>query len=286
MNKQQKKFIVDAINSEDEKYLKHLDSTFKTLFDDNVQKLIKVFQLDERESLRLLPFDESTIELYCEKLATLTEDIDAKQGAIVYLCFELQKIEAKPFWPIWYKLSEFKKYPTTFKSKAFKANKEAIRALFKPKQVEAQVSSLAGAKLLNRCDDDVVKLVRLAFKNRKTPDNWADEDEEFRKDFHYKYKDYANYNEKNLCPKRNQRAWETSGMNVFRSDLGFWMNFDDVPDEAIKKALMYYAKTYCQMSIDVLEPKANDKHMGDIYSNGIKILKNNIEKIEKMLSLE
>lgn len=282
-----KKYWVTGIENNDPETVNFLKSDFAKLYSsEHVKKIMKVFQLSEMEGLRLLPFEEETLKQFCVEMSFLQEDINKRDGAIYFVTNKLLEIEPKPYWVFWYKVSEFKRWETNYKSKPFRAKKEAIRAAFAlPRQNQEQVSSFAAAKLLNRCDDDVVKLVRLAFKNRRS-EIWAEEDEKFRQEFHYKYKDYSNYNEKNQNKTRNQKAWEMYGMCVQRADMGGWMNFDDVPDEAIKKALMYYVKTYCQMSIDVLEPKANDKHMGDIYSNGIKILKNNVEKIEKMLSLE
>jgi len=274
-----KKYLVNGIENNDPETVNFLKSDFAKLYSSEcVKKIIKVFQLSEMEGLRLLPFEEETLKQFCVEMSFLQEDINKRDGAIYFITNKLIEIEPKPYWVFWYKVSDFKKWETNYKSKPFRAKKEAIRAAFAlPKQTQEQASSFAGAKLLNRSDEDVVKLVRLAFKNRRS-ELWAEEDETFRQEFHYKYKDYSNYNENNQNKTRNQKAWEMYGMCVYRADMGGWMQFSDILDKQLKDEFMMITKVYCEEAYKESENNVKGRMTREIddllgmFRNSIKVI--------------
>ena len=283
MNLEQKRYLVNGIENNANDTTDFLNEKFESLFkQDNLKKIIKVFKLSQMEAIKLLAFESETIDQFCINLANLQQDIYKKDGAIFWITDKLLEIEPKPYWVIWYKISEFKNWKTNYKSASFKAKKEVIRSLFAlPKQVSQ--SNLVNSQLLNRWDDDVQNLCRLAFKNRRNPEKWDDEDERFRQDFHIKYENYLNYNEKNQNPERNRIAWETYGMCVYKADAGFWMVFDDLQNKQLKDEFIIRHKVYCLDSLEILKNNLDNKSMADLYKNAILIIQSNIEKLDNLL---
>lgn len=284
MNIEQKRFLVNGIDNGTKETIDFLNNQFSSLFSDvNIKKVIKAFSLSDMEAIKLLAFQTETINQLCVNLASLDTDIYRKDGAIFWLTDKLLEIEPKPYWVIWYKISEFKRWQTNYKSRTFKAKKEVIRSLFA--LAKSNTSPTHTPTILNRWDEEVQELCRRAFKNRSNPKKWVDGDEEFRQAWHEKFRSYSNYNEKDQNEERNKVAWETYGMCVYRADLGLWMTFDDIQDETLKSEIVMRTRVYCDDSINVLKKNLSNKTMIELYDNAIKILESNVQKLNNLLVL-
>lgn len=253
MNRQQKQFIVDAIANNEQVVLKQLAQSFDDLYDNNHKKIIKVFNLNEIEAIRLLPFEHESIAKLTNYLANLDVDIDCREGVIHFLVSRLKLIEPAPFWNFFYKILEFKKYPVHYISKPFKAKKELVRAAFGNVQQKNIFDTENKSSLLLRANnEDLQKLCRLSFKNRRNDNEWEAQDQHFRQEFHKRYRNYVNYNEDNQERRRNEKAWEWYGINVKQADFGFWLEFNDILDKQLRDEFIMRASVRAHEQMDII----------------------------------
>lgn len=232
MDRKQKQFIVDAIGNNEQATIKSILSS--DLYTREHKQIIKVFQLNDIEAIRLLAFSDEATQQLCLQLKNCDVDIDCKDGAIAFLVSRLKLIDETPFWTFYYKIRDCKKYPIMYTSKPFKEKKEVIQAAFGRVQEQSKFSNNSNYILCRASNEDVQKLVRLSFKNRNNHDEWEAQDQKFRQDFHKRYRNQANYNDGGENRKRNEAAWEWYGLNVKKADFGYWLLFDDIENVELK----------------------------------------------------